>query len=120
MEIKEAGCPLGAKCEEVKHENGKAVIYRCPWYVNVLGKDPNTGKDFDHWQCSIALLPMLMINTANEVRQGAAATESFRNEMVNQGQQTQKVMLVAAQISGASQKQAERLINEQEQKQLCE
>ncbi len=39
-----------------------------------------------------------MINTANESRKTAAATESFRNEMVKQGTQTQQVLLVAAQL----------------------
>jgi len=31
---------------------------------------------------NIKWLPMLLIENANQVRQGAAATESFRNEMV--------------------------------------
>lgn len=99
MEIKVAECPLGATCETVKHEDNKPVLYRCPWYVQVKGRDSNSGKEIDHWDCAIAWMPTLMINTANETRQGAAATESFRNEMVKQGEQTQKVMLVAAQIS---------------------
>jgi hypothetical protein len=96
MEIKTADCPLGAKCEEVKTENGKQVLYRCPWYIQVRGNDVNTGAEIDNWACAIAWMPTLMINTANESRKGVAATESFRNEMVNQGEQTQKVMLLAA------------------------
>lgn len=95
MEIRTADCPLGAKCEEVKHEDNKPVLYRCPWYVQVRGNDVNTGEEVDHWGCAIAWMPTLMINTANEVRQGAAATESFRNEMVQQGQQAQKLMMAA-------------------------
>jgi len=114
MDIKVAECPLGAKCEELKVEDGKPVIYRCPWYVQVLGTDPNTGLETGTWGCAIAWMPTLMINTANEVRQGAAATESFRNEMVNQGEQTQKVMLLAAQL--ASRKQ-EKLLESGE---ICE
>ena len=100
MEIKTAGCPLGAKCEEVKtNADGDQVLYRCPWYVQVKGYDANAGKEVDHWGCAIAWMPTLMINTANETRQGVAATESFRNEMVKQGEQTQKVMLLAAQLN---------------------
>lgn len=99
MEIKSAGCPLGAKCEDAKIEEGKTVLYRCPWYVQIRGRDPNTGEEMDRWSCAIAWMPTLLINTANEVRQGAAATESFRNEMVRQGEETQKVMLLAAQIA---------------------
>ena len=104
MEVKTADCPLGAKCEEVKTENGKPVLYRCPWYVRVSGTDNNTGEEKDHWGCAIAWMPTLMINTANESRKGAAAPESFRNEMVKQGEQTQKVMLLAAQLANRKQK----------------
>ncbi|SEK64417.1 hypothetical protein [Nitrosovibrio tenuis] len=97
MEIKIAECPLGAKCEEVKTEDGKQVLYRCPWYVRVRGTDVNTGKEVDQWGCAIAWMPALTINTASESRRGAAATEAFRNEMVKQGVQTQQVLLAAAQ-----------------------
>jgi|GEM_PF-639608 len=94
MEVKIADCPLGAKCEEGKIENGKTVIYRCPWYVQVRGVDVNTGQEVDNWGCAIAWMPTLMINTANESRKGVAATESFRNEMVKQGAQTQDLLRV--------------------------
>ena len=81
MEIRIAECPLGAKCENVKTENGKPVLYRCPWYVRVRGTDINTGEESDHWGCAIAWMPALSVNTANEARKGVAATEAFRNEM---------------------------------------
>lgn len=96
-----AECPLGAKCEEVKIEDGKPVLYRCPWYVQVRGTDNNTGEEVGEWGCAIAWMPMLMINTANEARKGVFATESFRNEMLKQGQETQKVMILSAQIAGS-------------------
>lgn len=91
MEIKVADCPLGAKCEEVKTEDNKPVLYRCPWYIQVKGYDSNTGKEIENWGCAIAWMPTLMINTANEVRQGAAATESFRNEVVAQNTVSQQI-----------------------------
>ena len=55
---------------------------QCSWFTQVRGQHPQTGQEVDEWGCAIAWMPMLMINTAQEVRQGAAATESFRNEMV--------------------------------------
>lgn len=82
MEIRTADCPLGAKCEEVKTDNGKQYIARCPWYVMVRGVNMNTGQEVDEWGCAIAWMPTLMINTANEARKGVAATESFRNAVV--------------------------------------
>ena len=97
MEIRIADCPLGAKCEEPKAEGGKTVLHRCPWYVQVRGVDVNTGQETGTWGCAIAWMPALMINTANESRKGVAATESFRNEMVKQGTQTQQVLRAPAQ-----------------------
>ncbi|PTR16256.1 MULTISPECIES: hypothetical protein [unclassified Nitrosospira] len=91
-----ADCPLGAKCEEVKMEYGKPVLYRCPWYVQIRGVDTNTGQETGTWGCAITWMPTLMINTANESRKSVAAIESFRNEMVKQGAQTQQMLLVAA------------------------
>ena len=83
MEVREADCPLGAKCEEVKEIEGKQVLFRCPWYVKLAGTDPQSGESVDEWKCAIAWGPILQVEVAKEVRQGAAATESFRNEMVN-------------------------------------
>lgn len=99
MKTRMADCPLGAKCEEIKLEGGKPALYRCPWYVQVLGTDANTGRETGTWGCAIAWMPTLMINTANESRKGVAATESFRNEMAKQGTQTQQVLLAAAQLA---------------------
>lgn len=92
METRIADCPLGAKCEEVKTENGKQIMYRCPWFASVEGMNPNTGEKLNETRCSIAWLPLLMINTANESRKGTAATESFRNEMVGTVQAQRAIM----------------------------
>jgi hypothetical protein len=59
------------------------VCHTCPWWVQVRGRNPNTGEDIDRWDCSIALLPILSIEVAHQARSGAAATESFRNELVH-------------------------------------
>ena len=96
MEIRMADCPLGAKCEELKVENGKPVLYRCPWHVQIRGVDPNTGAESARWGCAIAWMPALMINAANESRKGVPATESFRNEMVRQGEKTQQFLQASA------------------------
>ena len=69
-------CPFWKKtCDKVCHT--------CPLYKQVRGRDVNTGKELDHWDCSLAWLPMLLIEVAQQSRSGAAATEGFRNEMVN-------------------------------------
>lgn len=54
---------------------------QCSWFTLVRGTEPQSGREVDEWACAITWLPMLLINTAQEVRQGAAATESLRNEI---------------------------------------
>lgn len=80
MEQKVGGCPLGAKCEEVRDD----IMYTCPWYTKIRGNDPNTGKELDEMRCAIAWLPLLMIEHSMHEQQTGAAVESFRNEMVTQ------------------------------------
>lgn len=101
METRDAGCPLGAKCEEVKTEGNKQVMYRCPWYTQVRGLDPNTGKEIDHWGCAIAWMPTLMINTANESRKTTAATEDFRNHVMGARQIQTAEALRAIRVNDA-------------------
>jgi len=72
---KDMTCPLHRRAMS-------KVCQTCPWWVQVRGENPNTGAPVDEWNCAIAWGPMLAINVAQQARQGAAATESFRDEMV--------------------------------------
>lgn len=67
-------CPLIAK---------KCKRHDCKFYVQVMGKHPQTGQELNEFDCAISWLPVLLIEGAQQTRQAAAATESFRNEMVN-------------------------------------
>jgi len=58
------------------------VCHTCPLWVQLRGINPNTGAEVDHWNCSLSALPMLIVENANQSRQNGAATESFRNPMV--------------------------------------
>lgn len=58
------------------------VCHKCPWWSLVRGQNPQTGDMIDDWRCAIALLPMLLIENANQSRQTGAAVESFRNGVV--------------------------------------
>lgn len=72
---KELTCPL--------HQKSMAkVCATCPLWVQLRGTNPNTGQAIDQWQCSLAALPMLLIENAQQARQNGAATESMRNEIV--------------------------------------
>lgn len=66
-------CPLLKK---------SCIEHGCRWWTNVQGRHPQSGEIVNEWACAVELLPILLVNTAQEVRQGAAATESLRNENV--------------------------------------
>lgn len=84
----------GKFCPLIKKD---CIGLQCSWYTKVRGTEPQSGKEVDEWACAIAWMPMLLINTAQEVRQGAAATESFRNQMVDASEGNQKAAVVIAQ-----------------------
>ena len=67
-------CPLiQKKCKE----------HGCKFFIQVIGKNPQTGQDVNEWNCAITWLPVLLIDGSQQTRQTGAAIESFRNEMVN-------------------------------------
>lgn len=69
------------------------IQMQCNWFIQVRGTDTNTGKEVDEWGCSIAWLPHLLIENANQTRQAGAATESFRNEYVRATEATLNTMI---------------------------
>jgi hypothetical protein len=68
----------------------------CAWFIQVRGTNPNTGKEVDEWACSMAWLPILMIENSQQQRQTGAAVESFRNEMVRANEQTGQMLLAVS------------------------
>jgi hypothetical protein len=68
-------CPL-------MNKKRKLVCHKCAFYKHVRGIHPQSGEDMDHWDCSIALLPMLMIETGRQINTTNAALVSLRNEFV--------------------------------------
>lgn len=66
-------CPLLKK---------KCIKHKCVWYNMLQGTHPQNGLPVQEWGCSIAWMPLLMVENARHVQGTQAATESFRNEMV--------------------------------------
>jgi len=71
-------CPLGSKCEEIR--DGK--LYRCAWFTQLAGRNPNTGEEVNERGCAITWLPVLLVENSMQQRGTGAAIENFRNEMV--------------------------------------
>lgn len=84
-----ANCPLDGfnPCRELG----------CAWFLKIAGTNPNTGEHIDDWGCSMAWLPVMMIENSQMQRQTGAAVESFRNEMVKANEVGQQVLLATAQ-----------------------
>jgi len=76
-------CPLGSVCQEIR--DGK--IYRCAWFTKLVGKDPQSNKEYDEEGCAMQWLPILLVENAQTNRGQTQAIESFRNEMVQQQEQ---------------------------------
>lgn len=58
------------------------VCHKCPWWTRIVGKNPQSEEMLDQWACAIALLPILLVENAQQARATGAAVESFRNGMV--------------------------------------
>ena len=80
-------CPLLQK-ECVKTE--------CMWFMQVQGMNPNTGEEVNEWGCSMAWMPVLMIENSKQQRQTGAAVESFRNEMVRSNEVSHQILMATA------------------------
>lgn len=76
----------------------------CAWFIKLQGKNPQNGQEVDEWGCSMAWLPILMIENSQQQRQTGAAVESFRNEMVKNNEVGQRVLLAAAGVPQQAQK----------------
>ena len=74
--------------------NKKCIKHQCLWYNMLQGKHPQTGLDVQEWGCSIAWLPLLLVENSAKMGGVQAATESFRNEMVK-GQNVMNNILAA-------------------------
>ena len=80
--------------------NKKCMKHQCVWYNMLQGKNPQTGLDVQEWGCSIAWLPLLLVENSKHMMGTTAATESFRNEMV----QSNNIMTKVLAQSGDAQK----------------
>lgn len=64
--------------------NKKCIKHQCVWYNMLQGNHPQTGQTVQEWGCSIAWIPLLLVENSKHIMGNQAATESFRNEVVSQ------------------------------------
>lgn len=76
----------------------ECIRHDCMHFVHFTCKDPQTGRDRDEWTCTHALIPILLMENANQIRQVAASVDSMRNEVV----QRQDILNTAAVLGRQS------------------
>jgi hypothetical protein len=86
-------CPLGHKCEETRDD----VTYRCAWFTQLRGQNPQSGEEIDERACAMSWMPILMIENAKTTRGTNAAVDSFRNAMERSNQFTAQLLLGKSQ-----------------------
>jgi hypothetical protein len=58
------------------------VCHKCPLWIRIVGKNPQSEEHIERWSCAFAELPILAVENSQQQRGTQAAVESFRNEMV--------------------------------------
>jgi hypothetical protein len=81
----EMTCPLnGAICNEGLRDdfkpNEKGIKKQCRWWTHIAGKDPQTEKQLDHYDCAMAWVPVVVLESSQMTRHMTATTQEFRNE----------------------------------------
>jgi hypothetical protein len=80
----------------------RTVCHKCALWISVVGKNPNTGEQINGWECSFAMIPVLLIENAQQSRAVGAAVESWRNEFVKAEQN--KLAIAAPYLVGAAER----------------
>jgi hypothetical protein len=88
LEVKH-NCPLNSfePCKQMD----------CAWFIELRGSNPQTGEEMADWGCSMAMLPVLLIENGRQTNQAGAAIESFRNEMVKANNSSLELMVAATE-----------------------
>ena len=82
-----------------------------------MGTNPNTGMDFQNYQCAVLFMPLLVMQNAQAVRQTGSAVQETRNEVAKsreasnaRAEETMKLLLM--QLSQTRIEQAKVTIDE--------
>ena len=82
----ECACPLNGKlCIDGSREdfpkNKAGGLVKCRWWQHLAGKDPQSEKMVDQFDCAIAWMPTVTIEGAQMGRQTAASIDKLTNEV---------------------------------------
>jgi hypothetical protein len=57
------------------------VCHKCPLWVQIRGKDPQSLQEIDAWGCSLMWLPKLILEGAQASHQAGASADKVANEV---------------------------------------
>lgn len=72
--------PKGNFCPLLKKD---CVGLQCNWFMRVQGVNPNTGAEVDEWACSIAWIPLLLIENSRQQMNTNQVFQNFRTDLVS-------------------------------------
>lgn len=73
--------PKSMDCPQFQKSMDK-VCHKCPKWTLIRGMDPQDNtKQIDRWECSDALVPMLLIELGRQIRSNAAAIETLTTQV---------------------------------------
>jgi len=77
-------CPLNGfkKCKQ----------FECAWFMQMKGENPQTGEPLDDYGCSMAWMPVILLENSKLQNETGSAVESFRNEMVKANQSSLELL----------------------------
>lgn len=77
----EMTCPLNGKlCKDGVRADFEDQKKQCRWWTHVAGKDPQSEKVIDHYDCAMAWVPVVVLESSQMTRHMTATTQEFRNE----------------------------------------
>lgn len=85
-------CPLHKKKMSL-------VCHTCPWWIQISGKDPNTGEAIPGiWNCAVAYIPMTVLEVANKTGSVCANVVSMRDELIKRAEIGNHIAAAGAEI----------------------
>lgn len=83
-------CPFNGKaCLNGRREDfpvdETGIPGECRWWVHLFGKDPQSEKILDQFDCALAWLPITTIETSQMARQNTASVDKVANEISEMG-----------------------------------
>ena len=101
IERKKMMCPLFREicingfCKSMGEDMQTGERPICRWWVHIVGKDPQSNKDLDWFDCSIAWLPTLAIEQSQTTRMLTASVDKTANTFFNAlDENTQKKIML--------------------------